>query len=196
MPGLAAARGEDFARLFFREIEACAELGTWVSAGLLFARTVDLHADHPYARAIEAKPGRRIGFTRVSEAVRRAEFPHIERRKTGLRRNAPVFFRVRAESRALIPLAPREVLGRAAAAGAPAPDLALLDRALARGQEADAAAAVFARPAFASAFLRAARAFDWQQPTWPERLRAVLIRVMALLGSLRARHARGRLAAG
>jgi hypothetical protein len=196
MPGLVAARGEDFARLFFREIEACAEPGTWVPAGILFARTLDAHGDHPYARAIEAKPGRRIGFTKVSEGVRRAEFPHIERRKTGVRRNAPVFFRVRAESRALIPLPPREILGRTAAASAPAPDLALLDRALARGQDADAAAAAFARPALASALLRAARAFDWRQPTWPERLRAVLMRVMALLGSLRARHARSPSAAG
>jgi hypothetical protein len=115
MPSLVATHGEDFARVFFREIEACAEPGTWVPAGLLFARTLEVHANHPYARAIEAKPGRRIGFTLASERARRAEFAHIERRKTGLRRNAPVFFRVRTESRALVPLAPRGLIGQAAA---------------------------------------------------------------------------------
>jgi hypothetical protein len=187
MPSLVAAHGEDFARLFFREIEACAEPGTWVPAGLLFAQTLDVHADHPYARDLETKPGRRIGFTKASERVRRAEFPHIERRKTGLRRNAPVFFRVRAKSRALVPLAAREIIPQAAATHARAPDLALLDRALARDKEA---AAAFARSTLASLLLRATHGFDWRQPTWPERLRAVLMRVAALLEALWARHTR------
>jgi hypothetical protein len=189
MPSLVAAHGEDFARLFFREIEACAEPGTWVPAGLLFTQTLDVHADHPYARAIETKPGRRIGFTKASERVRRAEFPHIERRKTGLRRNAPVFFRVREESRALVPLATREIIARAAA-NPHAPDLAHLDRALAQDREAEAAIAAFARSALASAVLRATHAFDWRQPTWPERLRAMLMRMAALIGALWHRHTR------
>lgn len=196
MPSLVAAHGEDFARLFFREIEACAEPGTWVPAGLLFAQTLDMHADHPYARDIETKPGRRIGFTKASERVRRAEFPRIERRKTGLRRNAPVFFRVRAESRALVPLAPREIIAQATPANARAPDLALLNRALAQEKGTDAAVAAFARSALASVLLRATHAFDWRQPTWPERLRAVLMRLAALLGALRDRHTRTASTAG
>jgi hypothetical protein len=118
------------------------------------------------------------------------EFPHIERRKTGLRRNAPVFFRVRAKSRALVPLAAREIIAQAAATHARAPDLALLDRPLLQEKGTDAAVAAFARSTLASLLLRATHAFDWRQPTWPERLRIVLMRLAALLEALRDRHTR------
>ena len=50
--------------------------------------------DHPYISQLQAKPTRRIGLSGIVERLRTAEFPHIERRKAGNRRNAPVFYRI------------------------------------------------------------------------------------------------------
>jgi hypothetical protein len=44
-------------------------------------------------RSVKAKPGRRIDLSAVVERVREAEFPRLERRKVGSRRNAPVYYR-------------------------------------------------------------------------------------------------------
>jgi hypothetical protein len=50
--------------------------------------------DHAYTIQLRAKPSRRIGLSGIVERLRTAEFPHIERRKAGKRRNAPVFYRI------------------------------------------------------------------------------------------------------
>ena len=89
-----ARDAQDFARLMLRTVERLGERGEWVPAREVFERTVAEHPDHPYLGHIAAKPGRRIGLSATLERLRAAEFPKIERRKDGPRRNAPVLYRV------------------------------------------------------------------------------------------------------
>ena len=93
MASTAAAQTRDFARRFFQVVlERGGE--SWVAASDAFERTVAAHADHPYVAYIQANRARRAGFTAAAERVREQEFPQIERRKAGTRRNAPVFYRI------------------------------------------------------------------------------------------------------
>jgi hypothetical protein len=93
MAGTVAAQTRDFARRFFQVV---LELGCkdWVAASEAFERTLTAHADHPYATYVQANRARKAGFAAAAERVREQEFPQIERRKAGTRRNAPVFYRV------------------------------------------------------------------------------------------------------
>jgi hypothetical protein len=93
MASTVAAETKDFARRFFGMV---LELGgeDWVSGHDAFERTLAAHPDHPYAAYIQADRARRAGFAAAAERVRAREFPQIERRKVGTRRNAPVFYRV------------------------------------------------------------------------------------------------------
>ena len=89
-----ARDAQDFARLMLRTVERLGQGGEWVSAREAFERAVAEHPDHPYLGHIAAKPGRRIGLSATLERLRAAEFPSLERRKQGPRRNAPVLYRV------------------------------------------------------------------------------------------------------
>jgi hypothetical protein len=93
MASTVAAQTRDFARRFFQMI---LELGRedWVAASDAFERTLTAHLDHPYVAYVQANRARRAGFAAAAERVREQEFPQIERRKAGTRRNAPVFYRV------------------------------------------------------------------------------------------------------
>jgi hypothetical protein len=93
MAGTVAAQTRDFARCFFQEVLERGGEG-WVAARDAFERTATAHADHPYVAYIRANRARRAGFAAAAERVREQEFPQIERRKAGTRRNAPVFYRV------------------------------------------------------------------------------------------------------
>lgn len=87
-----AAHTRDFARRFFILIE---DLGSqeWLPAADIFARTLTAHPDHPYVALVEGKPACTAAFTKTAEQLRQAEFAHIEHRKAGTARNAPVFYR-------------------------------------------------------------------------------------------------------
>ena len=87
-----AEQTRDFARCFFTLIEAL-DSDDWLSANDTFARTLMTHPDHPYVAYIRGDRARRAGFAAAAEGIREAEFPSIERRKVGTRRNAPVFYR-------------------------------------------------------------------------------------------------------
>jgi len=87
-----AAQTRDFARRFFALIEEL-DSDDWVSATDAFASTLTAHPDHPYVAYIRGDRARRAGFSAAAESIREAEFPQIERRKAGTRRNAPVFYR-------------------------------------------------------------------------------------------------------
>jgi hypothetical protein len=89
-----ARDAEDFVRLLLRTVERLGRGGEWVPAREAYERTVADHPDHPYLAHIAAKPGRRIGLSAILERLRAAEFPDIERRKAGPRRNAAVLYRV------------------------------------------------------------------------------------------------------
>jgi hypothetical protein len=84
----------DFARLLLQTVERLGAGGEWVPARVAFERAAADQPDHPYLGHIAAKPGRRIGLSAIAERLRAAEFAHIERRKAGTRRNAPVLYRV------------------------------------------------------------------------------------------------------
>jgi hypothetical protein len=89
-----ARDAEDFARLMLQAVERLGHGGDWVRARELMDRAVADHPDHAFVAQLEAKPARRIGLFAATERLRTAEFPHIERRKAGSRRNAPVMYRV------------------------------------------------------------------------------------------------------
>ena len=88
-----ARDAEDFARLLLQTVERLGAGGAWVAARDAFERTAQDHPEHPYLGHIAAKPGRRIGLSAITERLRAAEFAHIERRKAGTKRNAPVLYR-------------------------------------------------------------------------------------------------------
>jgi hypothetical protein len=104
-----ARDAEDFARLLFQTVERLGESGDWVPARAAFAQTLADHPEHPYALYLSDKPARRIGLAAVAERLRTAEFPSVERRKAGGRRNAPVFYRVVRAPVTLDLQLPREV---------------------------------------------------------------------------------------
>jgi hypothetical protein len=89
-----ARDAEDFARLMLQTVERLDRDGGWVRATEAFEQTLTDHPDHAYVAQLQAKPARRIGLSAAVERLRVAEFPHIERRKAGNRRNAPVFYRI------------------------------------------------------------------------------------------------------
>ena len=89
-----ARDAEDFARLMLQTIERLGQDGGWVGAREAFERTAADHPDHAFVALINAKPARRIGLFAAAERLRTAEFPHLERRKVGTRRNAPVVYRL------------------------------------------------------------------------------------------------------
>ena len=89
-----AREAEDFARLMLQTIERLSQDGSWIRATDAFEQTLGNQADHAYISQLRAKPTRRIGLSGIVERLRTAEFPHIERRKAGNRRNAPVFYRI------------------------------------------------------------------------------------------------------
>ncbi|HEX5079081.1 MAG TPA: hypothetical protein VFV80_08000 [Geminicoccaceae bacterium] len=93
MASTVAAQTRDFARRF---LEVVQELGRedWVAAKDAFERTVSAHPDHPYLAYLRANQARKAGFSAAAERIRLEEFPQIERRKAGTRRNAPVFYRI------------------------------------------------------------------------------------------------------
>jgi len=93
MAGTVAGQTRDFARRFFQVVlERGGE--DWVAASDAFERTVTAHRDHPYVAYLQANRARRAGFAAAAERIREQEFPQIERRKAGTRRNAPVFYRI------------------------------------------------------------------------------------------------------
>ena len=89
-----ARDAEDFARLLLQTVERLGQDGDWVRAREAFDQAVADHPDHAFVAHLKAKPARRIGVFAAAERLREAEFPHIERRKVGTRRNAPVMYRV------------------------------------------------------------------------------------------------------
>ena len=92
MAATVAAQTRDFARRFFQVV---LERGDdWVAASDAFERAAAAHPDHPYLAYIGAHRARKAGFAAAAEKVREREFPQVERRKAGTRRNAPVFYRV------------------------------------------------------------------------------------------------------
>jgi hypothetical protein len=89
-----ARDAEDFARLMLQTVERLGQDGGWVRAREAFEQTVADHPDHVYVAQVKAKPARRIGLFAAAERLRTAEFGHLERRKVGTRRNAPVMYRI------------------------------------------------------------------------------------------------------
>jgi hypothetical protein len=89
-----ARDAEDFARLMLHTVERLGQDGGWVRGAHAFEQTLADHPDHVYVAALNAKPARRIGLSVVAERIRAAEFPHLERRQAGARRNAPLFYRI------------------------------------------------------------------------------------------------------
>lgn len=104
-----ARDAEDFARLLLQTVERLGHDGAWVRAGQALEQTLAEHPDHVYVAQLQAKPTRRIGLSAVTERVRAAEFAHLERRKAGARRNAPVFYRIAKRDPALDLHLPYEV---------------------------------------------------------------------------------------
>lgn len=95
-----AQHTRDFARRFFALIEET-NLHEWTPANEIFARAVATYPDHAYVAHVGADRVRKAGFARAAERIRQAEFPQIERRKAGIRKNAPVFYRIRPAGAAL-----------------------------------------------------------------------------------------------
>ena len=104
-----ARDAEDFARLMLHTVERLGEDGGWVRAAHAFEQTLAAHPDHVYVAQLKAKPTRRIGLSAVVERLRVAEFPHLERRKAGTRRNAALFYRIARPEPALELQLPYEV---------------------------------------------------------------------------------------
>ena len=111
-----AREAEDFARLMLQTIERLSQDGSWIRATDAFEQTLGNQADHAYVSQLRAKPTRRIGLSGIVERLRTAEFPHIERRKAGNRRNAPVFYRIGRPGPGLDLHLPYEVAASAAGA--------------------------------------------------------------------------------
>jgi hypothetical protein len=107
-----ARDAEDFAQLILRTVERLGQDGGWVPAGQALEQTLAEHPEHAYVAKLRAKPARRIGLSTITERVRAAKFPHLERRKAGIRRNAPVFYRIARANPALT--GPRLAAGGAA----------------------------------------------------------------------------------
>jgi hypothetical protein len=104
-----ARDAEDFARLMLQNVERLGQDGGWVRAAHAFEQTLADHPDHVYVAQLQAKPTRRIGLSAVAERIRATEFPHLERRQAGTRRNAPLFYRIARPDPALDLHLPYEV---------------------------------------------------------------------------------------
>ena len=104
-----ARDAEDFARLMLQTVERLGQDGGWVRAAHAFEQTLADHPDHAYVAQLKAKPKRRIGLSAVAERIRAAEFPQLERRQAGGRRNAPLFYRIARPDPALDLHLPYEV---------------------------------------------------------------------------------------
>jgi hypothetical protein len=104
-----ARDAEDFARLLLQTVERLGPGGDWVRARDAFEQAVADHPDHAFVAHLKAKPARRIGVFAAAERLREAEFPRIERRKVGTRRNAPVMYRAGGPRPALDLQLPYEV---------------------------------------------------------------------------------------
>ena len=104
-----ARDAEDFAQLILHTVERLGQDGRWVPAGEALEQTLAEHPDHAYVAQLRAKPARRIGLSTITERVRASEFPHLERRKAGIRRNAPVFYRIARPGPALDLKLPYEI---------------------------------------------------------------------------------------
>ena len=104
-----ARDAEDFARLMLRTVERLGQDGGWVRAAHALEQTLADHPDHVYVAQLKAKPTRRIGLSAAAERIRAAEFPHLERRRAGARRNAPLFYRIARAGAALDLHLPYEV---------------------------------------------------------------------------------------
>jgi hypothetical protein len=104
-----ARDAEDFARLLLRTVEQLGQDGAWVRAADALEQTLADHPDHVYVAQLKAKPTRRIGLSAAAERIRAAEFPHLERRQAGARRNAPLFYRIARPGLALDLQLPYEV---------------------------------------------------------------------------------------
>lgn len=96
-----ARDAEDFARLMLHTVERLGQDGGWVRAAHAFEQTLADHPDHVHVAQLKAKPTRRIALSAVAERIRTAEFPHLERRQAGARRNAPLFYRIARPGAAL-----------------------------------------------------------------------------------------------
>jgi hypothetical protein len=104
-----ARDAEDFARLMLHTVERLGHDGGWVRAADALEQTLADHPDHLYVAQLKAKPTRRIGLSAAAERIRAAEFPHLERRQAGARRNAPLFYRIARPGAALDLRLPYEV---------------------------------------------------------------------------------------
>ncbi len=85
-----ARDAEDFARLMLRMLE---QQGEWLAGRELFERAAARHPEHPYLAHVAARPARRSALNATLEALCAAEFPHLEQRKDGARRNAATLYR-------------------------------------------------------------------------------------------------------
>ena len=104
-----ARDAEDFARLMLHTVERLGQDGGWVGAAQALEQTLAEHPDHAYVAQLQAEPARGIGLAAVAERVRVAEFPHLDRRKAGLRRDAPVCYRIARPGPALTLHLPYEI---------------------------------------------------------------------------------------
>jgi hypothetical protein len=88
-----ARDAEDFARLMLHTIERRGPEGDWIAARELFEETAERHPEHAFVALVALKPARRSALGATLERVRAAEFPAIERRKDGGKRNAATLYR-------------------------------------------------------------------------------------------------------
>jgi hypothetical protein len=175
-----ARDAEDFARLMLQTIERLAHDGGWVRGRAAFEQTVAEHPRHAYVARIRARPAGRISLSAAAERVRAAEFPHLERRKVGTRRNAPVMYRIGRPDPGLDLRLPRDI--------APSHPLVVQRHAeAARPVSARRAALTKALPKSpwrrrlrrrGSASGRALATVSWSPRRWWERLRT-LVRALA-----------------
>jgi hypothetical protein len=85
-----ARDAEDFARLMLQAIE---QRGPEGAVRELYEQTAARHPAHAYVGLVAAKPARRSALSSTLERLRAAEFPGIERRKDGGKRNATALYR-------------------------------------------------------------------------------------------------------
>ena len=177
-----ARDAEDFARLMLQTVERLGHDGGWIRATHAFEQTLSDHPDHAYVVQVQAKPTRRIGLSAALERVRAAEFPQLERRKAGNRRNAAAFYRLGRPDPALDLQLPYEV----------APSHPLLvqrraDSAPGETRSARRAALIEAPPKSPwrrRLMLRPATAADIE--AWPALLRLLWARLLGALATITA----------
>jgi hypothetical protein len=173
-----ARDAEDFARLMLHTVERLGQDGGWVPAGQAFEQTLAQHSDHVFITQLQAKPSRRIGLSAVAERVRAAEFPHLERRKAGTRRNAPLYYRIARPDPALDLHLPYEI--------APSHPLLVQRRTAGTEPASSRRAALTEAPPkspWRRRLLRRPAAADVARPSWsPRLLWARLCGLISMLG--------------